>query len=80
MAHRVVRLNSTIGQAVMLERLEEQRTCEDSVQDWDCDHPERFRKRKNNTLRLGGGWNPPVERWNGHAEVQGYVSGRHTVG
>lgn len=38
------------------------------------------RNGKNHTLRLGGGWNPPVERWDGHAEVQGYVSLRHTVG
>jgi Mrp family chromosome partitioning ATPase len=35
---------------------------------------------KNSTLRLGGSRNPPVERWNGDAEVQCYVSRRHAVG
>jgi hypothetical protein len=38
------------------------------------------RNGKNRTLRLGRGWNPPAERWDGHAEVQGYVSRRHIVG
>jgi hypothetical protein len=32
-------------------------------------------KRNKSYAKLGGGWNPPVERWDGHAEGQGTSRG-----
>lgn len=32
------------------------------------------RKRQQRTLRMAGGWNPTIERWDEDAEVAGYIA------